>query len=69
MEKRPLACSSAPAKGFRGRGLDYASPFTAAWTRDLNNTMALRAAEWYKLPTSLTELCINTTLRCGQSFR
>ncbi|KZM28003.1 DNA-(apurinic or apyrimidinic site) lyase [Ascochyta rabiei] len=31
--------------------------------------MALRAAEWCKLPTSLTELCINTTLRCGQSFR
>ncbi|KAF1359456.1 DNA glycosylase [Lizonia empirigonia] len=31
--------------------------------------MALRAAEWYKLPTSLTELCLNTTLRCGQSFR
>ncbi|KAH8732660.1 DNA glycosylase [Phaeosphaeriaceae sp. PMI808] len=31
--------------------------------------MALRASEWHKLPTSLTELCINTTLRCGQSFR
>jgi N-glycosylase/DNA lyase len=31
--------------------------------------MALRAAEWHKLPTSLTELCIDTTLRCGQSFR
>ncbi|KAK5788233.1 hypothetical protein VI817_009191 [Penicillium citrinum] len=25
--------------------------------------------EWYKLPMSLSELCINTTLRCGQSFR
>lgn len=25
--------------------------------------------EWRKLPVSLTELCINTTLRCGQSFR
>ncbi|PNS20865.1 N-glycosylase/DNA lyase [Sphaceloma murrayae] len=25
--------------------------------------------EWQKLPISLTELCINTTLRCGQSFR
>ncbi|KAF2403825.1 hypothetical protein EJ06DRAFT_541484 [Trichodelitschia bisporula] len=24
---------------------------------------------WKKLPVSLTELCINTTLRCGQSFR
>jgi hypothetical protein len=31
--------------------------------------MALRAAEWRKLPTSLTELCIDTSLRCGQSFR
>ncbi|KAE9974700.1 hypothetical protein BLS_002945 [Venturia inaequalis] len=26
-------------------------------------------ADWKKLPVSLTELCINTTLRCGQSFR
>ncbi|KAJ5715939.1 8-oxoguanine DNA glycosylase N-terminal [Penicillium malachiteum] len=25
--------------------------------------------EWRKLPVSLSELCINTTLRCGQSFR
>jgi len=24
---------------------------------------------WHKLPVSLTELCIDTTLRCGQSFR
>jgi hypothetical protein len=31
--------------------------------------MASRVAEWHKLPISLTELCINTTLRCGQSFR
>src|SRR5688500_5664262 len=31
--------------------------------------MALRTPEWHKLPVSLTELCINTTLRCGQSFR
>jgi N-glycosylase/DNA lyase len=31
--------------------------------------MALKAAEWHKLPVSLAELCINTTLRCGQSFR
>ncbi|KAK0286013.1 8-oxoguanine glycosylase ogg1 [Friedmanniomyces endolithicus] len=29
----------------------------------------LNLAEWQKLPVSLTELCINTTLRCGQSFR
>ncbi|KAF2654172.1 hypothetical protein K491DRAFT_717345 [Lophiostoma macrostomum CBS 122681] len=31
--------------------------------------MAMRASEWQKLPVSLTELCINTSLRCGQSFR
>ncbi|KXT08631.1 hypothetical protein AC579_6566 [Pseudocercospora musae] len=30
---------------------------------------ALNLAEWQKLPVSLSELCINTTLRCGQSFR
>jgi len=30
---------------------------------------ALNLAEWQKLPISLTELCINTSLRCGQSFR
>ncbi|KAH7034970.1 DNA glycosylase [Microdochium trichocladiopsis] len=29
----------------------------------------IRAPEWRKLPLSLTELCIETTLRCGQSFR
>lgn len=27
------------------------------------------ASEWRKLPLSLAELCIDTTLRCGQSFR
>ncbi|KAH6630713.1 DNA glycosylase [Chaetomium sp. MPI-SDFR-AT-0129] len=31
--------------------------------------MAVKVAEWRKLPLSLTELCIDTTLRCGQSFR
>ncbi|QGI62004.1 hypothetical protein CEK26_005969 [Fusarium fujikuroi] len=25
--------------------------------------------DWHKLPVTLGELCINTTLRCGQSFR
>ncbi|OCL02053.1 hypothetical protein AOQ84DRAFT_349710 [Glonium stellatum] len=30
---------------------------------------AIRKTDWQKLPVSLTELCINTTLRCGQSFR
>jgi N-glycosylase/DNA lyase len=29
----------------------------------------LRVSEWRKLPISLAELCIDTTLRCGQSFR
>ncbi|KAL1854825.1 8-oxoguanine glycosylase ogg1 [Diaporthe australafricana] len=29
----------------------------------------LKTPEWRKLPLSLTELCIDTTLRCGQSFR
>ncbi|EKG22294.1 hypothetical protein MPH_00361 [Macrophomina phaseolina MS6] len=29
----------------------------------------LRITEWRRMPMSLTELCINTTLRCGQSFR
>lgn len=28
-----------------------------------------RLSEWRKLPLSLTELSINTTLQCGQSFR
>ncbi|EGX93963.1 N-glycosylase/DNA lyase [Cordyceps militaris CM01] len=28
-----------------------------------------RAADWQKLPVTLAELCIDTTLRCGQSFR
>ena len=31
--------------------------------------MALRISEWAKLPATLTELCLATTLRCGQSFR
>ncbi|KAH8676719.1 DNA glycosylase [Tricladium varicosporioides] len=30
---------------------------------------SLRISEWRKLPVNLTELCIDTTLRCGQSFR
>lgn len=28
-----------------------------------------KISEWGKLPVSLAELCIDTTLRCGQSFR
>jgi hypothetical protein len=31
--------------------------------------MALRILDWQKLPVTLAELCIATTLRCGQSFR
>ncbi|ERS96100.1 hypothetical protein HMPREF1624_07636 [Sporothrix schenckii ATCC 58251] len=31
--------------------------------------MGRLAAQWQKLPVTLTELCIDTTLRCGQSFR
>lgn len=30
---------------------------------------AMRATEWRKLPITVTELCLATTLRCGQSFR
>ncbi|KAI1433035.1 DNA glycosylase [Xylaria sp. CBS 124048] len=30
---------------------------------------SLPVSNWRKLPLSLTELCIDTTLRCGQSFR
>ncbi|KAL8943747.1 MAG: hypothetical protein Q9216_000853 [Gyalolechia sp. 2 TL-2023] len=29
----------------------------------------MRIIAWRKLPVSLTELCLDTTLRCGQSFR
>ncbi|KAH8893808.1 8-oxoguanine DNA-glycosylase [Thozetella sp. PMI_491] len=29
----------------------------------------VRVSDWRKLPLSLAELCIDTTLRCGQSFR
>ncbi|POS76262.1 N-glycosylase/DNA lyase [Diaporthe helianthi] len=29
----------------------------------------LGTSQWRRLPLSLTELCIDTTLRCGQSFR
>ncbi|KAI1143508.1 8-oxoguanine DNA-glycosylase [Hypoxylon sp. FL0543] len=29
----------------------------------------IRVSEWRKLPLSLTDFCIETTLRCGQSFR
>ncbi|PFH58325.1 hypothetical protein XA68_13875 [Ophiocordyceps unilateralis] len=32
-------------------------------------TAVKRTAEWRKIPVSLSELCIDTTLRCGQAFR
>jgi len=28
-----------------------------------------RALQWRQIPVSLAELCLDTTLRCGQSFR
>ncbi|KAK4039310.1 N-glycosylase/DNA lyase [Parachaetomium inaequale] len=31
--------------------------------------MGAKVSDWRKLPLSLSELCIETTLRCGQSFR
>ncbi|KAK5322767.1 8-oxoguanine glycosylase ogg1 [Exophiala xenobiotica] len=31
--------------------------------------MSIRITDWAKLPVTLTELCLATTLRCGQSFR
>jgi len=31
--------------------------------------MSMRITDWAKLPVTLTELCLATTLRCGQSFR
>lgn len=31
--------------------------------------MSVRITTWAKLPVTLTELCLATTLRCGQSFR
>jgi hypothetical protein len=70
-----VSAKSVPARSapWRGRGKRRVpGAFTSSST--LSNCldiaeMALRAAEWHKLPTSLTELCINTTLRCGQSFR
>lgn len=33
------------------------------------NMAKLMATEWKKIPVSLAELCLDTTLRCGQSFR
>ena len=29
----------------------------------------MRILQWRKLPINLAELCLDTTLRCGQSFR
>ncbi|RPA96148.1 DNA glycosylase [Choiromyces venosus 120613-1] len=31
--------------------------------------MALAKGEWHKLPLTLSELCLSSVLRCGQSFR
>ncbi|KAL5340330.1 DNA glycosylase [Aspergillus crustosus] len=35
----------------------------------MSNMTVAAFSDWRKLPISLSELCINTTLRCGQSFR
>ncbi|KAK2749250.1 8-oxoguanine glycosylase ogg1 [Myotisia sp. PD_48] len=38
--------------------------------QEKNGNMSIaKFSEWRKLPMTLTELCINTTLRCGQTFR
>lgn len=31
--------------------------------------VTMRALQWRKIPVNLAELCLDTTLRCGQSFR
>jgi N-glycosylase/DNA lyase len=35
----------------------------------ISMSLVVGKTEWQKLPVTLKELCINTTLRCGQSFR
>ena len=49
--------------------ISLASTLTQRTTYPTNTMGGLNLAEWQKLPISLSELCINTTLRCGQSFR
>lgn len=47
----------------------FVSSFGAFAAIDCAEDMAGAFSEWRRLPVTLTELCINTTLRCGQSFR
>lgn len=52
------------------RGLQLLTFPGLSSTFAIANAMAnVRVSEWRKLPVSLAELCIDTTLRCGQSFR
>jgi len=59
------------SRQMRVRELQYmhAKKHYKSETRTTSIMGALKPSEWRKLPVSLTELCINTTLRCGQSFR
>ena len=59
---RATICSARSSRG----------PSSTCCARDLyweQKMASMRAMQWRKLPVSLTELCIDTTLRCGQSFR
>ena len=70
-----------PGKAFSRERASHKFPLTTAPLFAYNSIPSLvygRAAEamsvpkvpeWRKLPLSLTELSINTTLQCGQSFR
>lgn len=50
--------------------LDVLQSLRRSASAALNSAMATgRMTEWRKLPIALTELCLATTLRCGQSFR
>jgi len=55
----------APYSGVGHLELQWAASLHKCCTAMTN----LRISDWRKLPVSLAELCIDTTLRCGQSFR
>jgi hypothetical protein len=76
--RNDIPCSLRPDAEARAlassRAIDFIQELKAA--RCLDTTFLTSTTEtimivdgWRKLPVSLTELCINTTLRCGQSFR
>lgn len=70
-----------PGKAFSCKRADNQVPLTFAPLFAYNFILSLvydhaaeamsvpKFSEWRKLPLSLTELSINTTLQCGQSFR